>query len=44
VRTVTPSAIRNAVRQFAEIGCDELIFVPIKPDIAHLDGLADIVC
>lgn len=44
VRTVTPGAIRDAVRQFEDIGCDEFIFVPIKPDIAHLDGLADIVC
>ena len=26
------------------IGCDEFIFVPVKPDIAQLDGLAEIVC
>lgn len=43
VRTVTPQAIRDVVREFEEIGCDEFIFVPVKPDIAHLDGLADIV-
>ncbi len=44
VRTVTPEAIENVVREFEDIGCDEFIFVPIKPDIAHLDGLAEIVC
>ena len=43
VRTVTPEAIRGVVQEFQEIGCDEFIFVPIKPDIAHLDGLAEIV-
>ena len=44
VRTVTPEALRDVVREFEDIGCDEFIFVPIKPDIAHLDGLAEIVC
>jgi alkanesulfonate monooxygenase SsuD/methylene tetrahydromethanopterin reductase-like flavin-dependent oxidoreductase (luciferase family) len=44
VRTVTPDAIRSVVREFEDIGCDEFIFVPIRPDIAHLDGLADLVC
>jgi alkanesulfonate monooxygenase SsuD/methylene tetrahydromethanopterin reductase-like flavin-dependent oxidoreductase (luciferase family) len=44
VRTVTPEAIRNVVRQFEDIGCDEFIFVPIKPDIDHLNGLAELVC
>lgn len=43
VRTVTPDAIRETVDRFAEIGCDEFIFVPVKPDLAHLDGLAEIV-
>lgn len=43
VRTVTPEAIREVVREFEEIGCDEFIFVPVKPDLAHLDGLAEIV-
>jgi len=43
VRTVTPEAIRDVVREFEEIGCDEFIFVPVKPDLAHLDGLAEIV-
>ena len=43
VRTVTPEAIRSVVKEFEEIGCDEFIFVPVKPDIAHLDGLAEIV-
>lgn len=44
VHTVTPDAIRDVVRKFEEIGCDEFIFVPVKPDIAHLDGLAETVC
>jgi alkanesulfonate monooxygenase SsuD/methylene tetrahydromethanopterin reductase-like flavin-dependent oxidoreductase (luciferase family) len=43
VRTVTPEIIREVVQQFEDIGCDEFIFVPTKPDIAHLDGLAEIV-
>jgi alkanesulfonate monooxygenase SsuD/methylene tetrahydromethanopterin reductase-like flavin-dependent oxidoreductase (luciferase family) len=43
VRTVTPEAIRSVVKEFEEIGCDEFIFVPVKPDLAHLDGLAEIV-
>ncbi len=43
VRTVTPEAIRSVVKEFEEIGCDEFIFVPVKPDIAHLEGLAQIV-
>ena len=41
VRTVTPGAIRDVVAQFADIGCDEFIFVPVLPDIAQLDGLAE---
>ena len=40
---VTPEVIREVIQQFEEIGCDEFIFVPIKPDIAHLDELAEIV-
>jgi alkanesulfonate monooxygenase SsuD/methylene tetrahydromethanopterin reductase-like flavin-dependent oxidoreductase (luciferase family) len=43
VRTVTPQAIRSVVKEFRDIGCDEFIFVPIKPDLAHLEGLAEIV-
>jgi len=43
VRTVTPDAIRDTVARFEDIGCDEFIFVPVKPDLAHLDGLAEIV-
>lgn len=43
VRTVTPRAIRSVVQEFEDIGCDEFIFVPIKPDVRHLDGLAAIV-
>ncbi len=44
VRTVTPGAIRDTVSRFADIGCDEFVFVPVKPDLAHLEGLAEIVC
>ncbi|MEM9176808.1 MAG: LLM class flavin-dependent oxidoreductase [Myxococcota bacterium] len=43
VRTVTPDAIRDTVARFEDIGCDEFIFVPTTPDLAHLDGLAEIV-
>jgi alkanesulfonate monooxygenase SsuD/methylene tetrahydromethanopterin reductase-like flavin-dependent oxidoreductase (luciferase family) len=43
VRTTTPEAIRSTVAEFSDIGCDEFIFVPVKPDLAHLQGLADIV-
>jgi alkanesulfonate monooxygenase SsuD/methylene tetrahydromethanopterin reductase-like flavin-dependent oxidoreductase (luciferase family) len=43
VRTVTPAAIRDVVSEFEQIGCDEFIFVPVKPDLVHLDALADIV-
>ena len=43
VRTVTPDAIRDVVTQFEQIGCDEFIFVPVTPDLAHLDGLSEIL-
>jgi alkanesulfonate monooxygenase SsuD/methylene tetrahydromethanopterin reductase-like flavin-dependent oxidoreductase (luciferase family) len=43
VRTVTPDAIREVVSEFEDLGCDEFIFVPVKPDIAHLEGLAEIL-
>ena len=43
VRTVTPEALRDVVVKFADIGCDEFIFVPVKPDVAQLDGLAEVV-
>ena len=43
VRTVTPEAIRDTVRSMADVGCDEFIFVPVKPDLVHLEGLAEIV-
>ena len=42
IRTVTPEAIRDTVSGFADIGCDEFIFVPTTPDLVHLDGLAEI--
>jgi hypothetical protein len=44
VRTVTPEAIRDVVREFEDIGCDEFTFMPIKPNLDHLEGLAEIVC
>ena len=43
VRTVTPDAIRDTVRRMQDVGCDEFIFVPVKPDMVHLEGLAEIV-
>ena len=43
VTTVTPDAIRDTVRRFEDVGCDEFIFVPIQPDLAQLDGLAALV-
>ncbi len=43
VRTVTPDAIRDTVRRMEDIGCDEFIFVPVRPDMSHLEGLAEIV-
>ena len=43
VRTVTPDAIRDTVRRMQDVGCDEFIFVPVKPDMVHLEGLAKIV-
>ena len=43
VRTVTPDAIRSVTSEFREIGCDEFIFVPVKPDLSHLEELAKIV-
>jgi hypothetical protein len=43
VTTVSADAIRAAVKRFEDIGCDELIFVPTTPDLAHLDGLAELL-
>lgn len=43
VRTTTPEAIRDTVRRMEDVGCDEFIFVPVKPDMAHVEGLAEIV-
>jgi len=43
VRTVTPEAIRDTVHRMEDVGCDEFIFVPVKPDMVHLEGLATIV-
>ncbi|MFO0690352.1 MAG: LLM class flavin-dependent oxidoreductase [Myxococcota bacterium] len=43
VRTVTPEAIRDTVRRMEDVGCDEFIFVPVRPHMSHLEGLAEIV-
>ena len=40
---VRPDAIKYVVTQFEAIGCDEFVFQPVKPDIAQLHGLADLV-
>jgi alkanesulfonate monooxygenase SsuD/methylene tetrahydromethanopterin reductase-like flavin-dependent oxidoreductase (luciferase family) len=43
VRTTTDQAIRDTVRQFEDIGCDEFLFQPINASMHHLDGLAELV-
>lgn len=43
MRCVTPDAIRETVKRFEEIGCDEFIFQPVAPSIAQLHGLAELV-
>jgi alkanesulfonate monooxygenase SsuD/methylene tetrahydromethanopterin reductase-like flavin-dependent oxidoreductase (luciferase family) len=40
---VTPEAIRDTVKRFEDIGCDEFIFQPVAPSIAQLHGLTDLV-
>jgi alkanesulfonate monooxygenase SsuD/methylene tetrahydromethanopterin reductase-like flavin-dependent oxidoreductase (luciferase family) len=43
VRPKSPKEIRAVVTELRDIGCDELIFVPVKADLAHLESLAEIV-
>ena len=40
---VTPTAIRDAVKRFEDIGCDEFVFQPVAPSIGQLRGLAELV-
>ena len=42
VRT-TPEAVRTAVREFADLGADELIFNPATDEIDDVERLAEIV-
>ena len=39
----TPDAIKGAIRDFENIGVDEMIFLPCTPEIAQLDKLADVI-
>jgi alkanesulfonate monooxygenase SsuD/methylene tetrahydromethanopterin reductase-like flavin-dependent oxidoreductase (luciferase family) len=39
----SPSAIRDTVKRFEDIGCDEFVFQPVKASIGQLDDLADLV-
>ena len=38
-----PQGIRDAIRDFAAIGMDELLFHPCDPDLSEVDRLADVV-
>jgi alkanesulfonate monooxygenase SsuD/methylene tetrahydromethanopterin reductase-like flavin-dependent oxidoreductase (luciferase family) len=43
MRTWSPSAIRDALEAFAEIGTDEMTLVPVSSDLDQLDRLADVI-
>jgi alkanesulfonate monooxygenase SsuD/methylene tetrahydromethanopterin reductase-like flavin-dependent oxidoreductase (luciferase family) len=38
---IDPEAVRRAVDEFAEAGCDELILFPCSPDLEQVDRLAE---
>jgi alkanesulfonate monooxygenase SsuD/methylene tetrahydromethanopterin reductase-like flavin-dependent oxidoreductase (luciferase family) len=40
---IDPDAVRDAVQQYSDHGCDELILFPCSPDPAQVDLLADAV-
>jgi alkanesulfonate monooxygenase SsuD/methylene tetrahydromethanopterin reductase-like flavin-dependent oxidoreductase (luciferase family) len=40
---VEPQQVRDAVGQFEQAGCDELILMPCNPDPAQVEALADAV-
>jgi len=39
----SPQSIAQFMRGYEEAGCDELVLFPTVPDLAQLDGLADIL-
>ncbi|MGV9297134.1 LLM class flavin-dependent oxidoreductase [Amycolatopsis sp. NPDC003676] len=39
----TPELVRKSIADFAELGVDELIFVPVTDDVAEVARLADVV-
>jgi alkanesulfonate monooxygenase SsuD/methylene tetrahydromethanopterin reductase-like flavin-dependent oxidoreductase (luciferase family) len=39
----TPQAIAQFLRGYAEAGCDELVLLPVVPDLAQLDRLAEVL-
>jgi alkanesulfonate monooxygenase SsuD/methylene tetrahydromethanopterin reductase-like flavin-dependent oxidoreductase (luciferase family) len=39
---ITETAVRDAISQFADSGCDELILFPCSPDLDQLRRLADL--
>ena len=38
----TPDRVWNAVRDYAKLGIDELLFHPCVPDLKELDLLAEV--
>lgn len=43
VRTCAPQAIRDALRQFEDIGTDEMTLVPVSNDINQLERVAELL-
>jgi hypothetical protein len=36
------AAVRQAITEFADAGCDELVLFPCSPDVDQLNRLADV--
>jgi electron transfer flavoprotein alpha/beta subunit len=43
VTTLSAGALKDAARQIADLGCDELILVPTTADPDEVDRVADIL-
>jgi alkanesulfonate monooxygenase SsuD/methylene tetrahydromethanopterin reductase-like flavin-dependent oxidoreductase (luciferase family) len=43
IRTTDDRTIKDTVKRFEDIGCDEFLFQPINDAMHHLDRLADLV-
>jgi alkanesulfonate monooxygenase SsuD/methylene tetrahydromethanopterin reductase-like flavin-dependent oxidoreductase (luciferase family) len=43
IKTCEAGFIRDTVKRFEDIGCDEFLFQPINDGMHHLDGLAELV-